>query len=220
MNCLLFLGAGSASAQSPAALTLPTKGHVVADFIPSHYRILADSRTSGDLNHDGRPDLALILFPLVEDTTAYPDNNLPARLLLVLFGTPTGYALAAQTGRAVLCRGCGGMYGDPFQSLIIEKGILRIAHYGGSSWRWRINSKFQYRQNEFYLIGETTDYGRNDGDCPGLDGPSGWNYRDTNFLTGDYEIWRISEECKLLTHKRGKNKPAPLRKLSSYAITP
>lgn len=206
--------------QNAVSPKLPATGHTVANFIPPRYGILAHSRTSGDLNRDGRADLALVLRPLEEDTTTHPDDDLPARLLLVLFGTPTGYSLADQTDRAVLCKSCGGMYGDPFQGLTIEKGTLSIAHYGGSNWRWRINSKFRYQQNGFYLIGETKDYGRNDGDCPGLDGPSGWDYRDTNLLTGDYEVWKISEECKLLTHKRGKNQPMPLRKLGSYAIAP
>jgi len=218
MFLLAGLAGPAAHSQRRASPPLPATGSTVAYFIPPRYGELADSRAVGDLNHDGRPDLALVLRPLVEDTTAYPDEALPARLLLVLFGTPTGYVLAAQTGRAVLCKGCGGMYGDPFAGLTIEKGILGVAHYGGSNWRWRIDSKFRYQQNGFYLIGETRDYGRNDGDCPGLVGPAGWEYRDTNFLTGDYEVWKVSEECQLLAHRRGKNKPAPLRKLGSSRV--
>lgn len=202
------------------AQVVPATGHTLASFIPPGYRVLPEGRATGDLNGDGRPDKVLVLRPLLEDQPDRIDPDMPGRILLILLGTPTGYTLAAQSSRIMLCRGCGGIYGDPFASLDIKNGILTISHYGGSSWRWSITSKFRYQQGSFYLIGETTDYGRAEGNCEGLAGPAGQNYRDTNFVTGDYEVEKISEDCKLLLHKRGKIKPAPLRKLVDYASVP
>jgi hypothetical protein len=207
------------SAQTPKLPAIPATGRTIADFIPAHYDTLDAGRTDGDLNHDGRPDVALALRS-DEEATAESEENLPARLLLVLFGTPTGYTLAAQSGKVLLCKECGGMYGDPFAGLTIYKGILSIDHYGGSSWRWSITSKFRYQQGAFFLIGETSSSGHNIGECPGLDGPPGWEYHDTNLVTGDYETKKISDECKLLINKRGHQKPAPLRRLTDYAVEP
>jgi hypothetical protein len=209
-----------AQAQRIPAPKIPATGQKVADFVPPHYALLADGQASYDFNRDGRPDKVLVLRPLLEDQPDRIDPDMPGRILLILLGTPTGYTLDAQSSRIMLCRGCGGVYGDPFAGLDVKNGILTISHYGGSSWRWSITSKFRYQQGSFYLIGETTDYGRVEGDCEGLDGPAGRNYRDTNFVTGDYEIEKISDDCKLLLHKRGKTKPTPLRKLIDYASVP
>ena len=204
----------------PPTPKIPLAGRTPAAFIPAHYGLLPDGEATDDFNHDGRSDKVLVLRPLLEDQPDHIDLDMPERILLILLGTPTGYTLAAQSNRIVLCRDCGGMYGDPFAGLDVKSGILTINHYGGSSWRWGITSKFRYQQSSFYLIGETTEYGRADGDCDGLYGPAGRNYRDTNFVTGAYEVEKISEDCKLLLHKRGKTKPTPLRKLVDYVSVP
>ncbi|MCC2545832.1 hypothetical protein LJY25_05205 [Hymenobacter sp. BT175] len=216
--CFLPALLAGLSSHAQTAPRIPTTGRTVADFIPARYDTLPAGRAVGDLNRDGRPDVALVLRSKAEEASS--EDNLPARRLLVLFGTPTGYTLAAQSAKAVLCRECGGIYGDPFAGVTISKGVLSVDHYGGSSWRWSITSKFRYQQGDFYLIGETESSGRNDGDCPGLNGPAGWNYRDANLVTGAYEVKKVSEDCKLLVDKKGRSKPQPLRKLTSYAPVP
>jgi hypothetical protein len=205
----------AARAQAPPAAS--EAGYQLADFIPKNYVLPEGNSATGDLNHDRRPDVALVLVPKAEATFQDGDADLPPRLLLVLLAAPTGgYALTAKSSRFILCKDCGGQYGDPFAGISISKGVLEVLHYGGSSWRWGITSKFRYQQNDFYLIGETRNYGRNDGDCEGLDGPAGEDFLDTNFLTGDYEVRKISDECKLLVHKRGRHKPTALRRLADY----
>lgn len=216
--CLVCLSSMLAAAQAFKLPKLPSMGRTEAAFIPAGYEVLDEGRVVGDLNQDGRPDIALALRATAE--TASDGEEYPERLLVLLFATPAGYRLAAQSNKIVLCKECGGIYGDPFAGLTIFKGVLSVDHYGGSSWRWSLTHKFRYQQGAFYLIGETTSSGRNFGECPGLDGPPGWEYHDTNLVTGDYEVKKVSEECKLLVSKRGRNKPAPLRRLTDYTVEP
>lgn len=212
---LLGLAAGTAPAQTRRPLT----GRRVADFIPPHYEALARGRATGDLNRDGRPDVALVLSPRLESKADSTDEEMQNRTLLLLLGRPGGgYVLAARSSRALLCRVCGGMGTDPFVSLTIRKGVLRLEHYSASGWYRRTVAQFRYQQRTFYLIGETRDYGRTGGNCDLLTGPPGWDFREANFVTGTYEVWKISEACKLLAHKRGQHKPGPLRKLAEYVV--
>ncbi|MCR5888214.1 hypothetical protein LRS06_10640 [Hymenobacter sp. J193] len=198
------------------APTIPASGRTAAAFVPAGYALLPEGRATGDLNQDGRPDVALVLRPLAENRPYYDSETMPGRILLVLFATARGYMLAEQANQVMLCKNCGGQYGDPFAGLTIRKGVLVVNHYGGSSWRWGVSSKFRYQQRGFYLIGETTTLGRSSGDCENVAGSPGGEYHDINFVTGAYEVRKISETCQVLVHQRGKRKPAPLRRLANY----
>jgi hypothetical protein len=221
---LLLLTGPLASAQKTLLpLVLPTTGHSPDAFIPAGYSLLPDGQATGDLNRDGRPDVALVLGSKREngaavDTEAANEeaHEAPARYLVVLFGTPVGFALAEQTSLAVLRQDDGGAFGDPFAGIDIAKGVLSISHYGGSSWRWSLTDKFRYQSNSFYLIGETRLSYQNNTDCA----QGNWEMLDTNFVTGEYQVEKESEACKPLLKKRGKNRPKPLRKLADYAVAP
>ncbi len=200
----------AARAQTPLA------GRPARSFIPANYHELPDGRASGDLNRDGRPDLALVLAPTAEDTVAKGDGDsdgLPPRRLLVLLAAPGGgYQLAGQSRRAVLCKGCGGQY-DPFEGLSITNGILSLDQMGGGSQRWGITSKFRYQQGSFYLIGETTS--RTD---PGPECSVG-SSEDANYLTGAYETTTTGTNCEE-TVRRRRLRLRPLCQLASYEPTP
>ena len=203
------------------APVVPAAGPTPASFIPPGYQRLDDDLTTGDLNGDGRPDVVLALGPKAEDATPHDDDNdLPPRLLLVLWRTATGYQLAAQSRQALLCKSCGGAYGDPYAGTEIVKGVLLVHHYGGSSWRWTIDSKFRYQQGGFFLIGETNSDGRPVDQCPNSDYSAGYTYHDTNFVTGAYEVVRVSDTCQLLEHRRGRKKVLPLVPLAKYDPAP
>lgn len=205
---------------SPAAQaqSLPTSAPTPAGFIPKGYYQLPKGRATGDLNGDGRPDVVLALGPVAEK--AQNDDELPPRLLLVLWRTAAGgYQLACTARQAIRCRDCGGVYGDPFAGLDIAKGVLTIYHYGGSSWRWSLTDKFRYQQGGLYQIGDTYAATHIIAEpCPHLAGEHrpGDVFHDTNLLTGQYERVEVSEECKMLENRRGKQPVRPLRKLADY----
>lgn len=222
LGLLLLLTGPVAFAQQTAPLKLPATGRRLTDFIPTGYEILGEGQATGDLNHDGRADAALVLRSKSEDKAtddagaADETAESPPRYLVVLFGTPTGFELAAQASKVVLRKDDGGALGDPFQGIDIVKGVLSISYYGGSSWRWSLTNKFRYQAGSFYLIGETRVSYQNNTDCP----QGSWEMHDTNFVTGEYRVEKNSEACKPLVRKSGKNSPKPLRKLVDYAVEP
>ncbi|WP_201982662.1 hypothetical protein [Hymenobacter rubidus] len=216
LTMLVLLNGPAALAQQTAAPHIPATGRRLTDFIPAGYEVLNDGQATGDLNRDGRPDAALVLRSKAEYKETAETAEAPPRYLVVLFGTPTGFALAAQASRVMLRQDDGGAFGDPFAGIDIAKGVLSISHYGGSSWRWSHTDKFRYQAGSFYLIGETRVSYQNNTDCA----QGNWEMHDTNFVTGEYRVEKESEACKPLVNKRGKNPPKPLRKLVDYAVEP
>jgi len=194
-------------------LKIPVSGKSIKDFIPKDYEI-KDS-ISGDLNKDGLKDIVLVLSHLQEDTFEMDEE--PKRLLLILFKSAVGFKLSGKSSEVVMCRHCGGMYGDPYSQLDITKGVLSIEHYGGSSWRWTETRKFRYQQNGFYLIGSTSNLFWNVQDCDGKGiGEAGKNFKDINYLTGDEVIIEKTEDCKLVKDIKQKQPKKPLVKLEAF----
>jgi hypothetical protein len=109
-----------------------------SNFIPHGYSIL--DTASGDLDKDGFRDMVLILK--VNDESKSGDTTRP---LLLLSGDGKGsYRLLARNDSVVLCKECGGAFGDPYQGLTVKNGYFSIEHYGGSSWKWTRIITFKY----------------------------------------------------------------------------
>lgn len=131
----------AASAIPPAVPVAGPDSVVLRQFVPAGYRIL-DSAT-GDLNRDEFPDKLLALDSVQVEGDTFGSESV--RPLLVLLGDAQGrFTLAARNDHAVLCSGCGGMMGDPYQGLTIKDGYFSVEHYGGSSWRWTRVITFRY----------------------------------------------------------------------------
>ncbi|HEX7904318.1 MAG TPA: hypothetical protein VF487_10595 [Chitinophagaceae bacterium] len=224
MRYLLFsvfmLITGVLLAQNKALSKIPVVGKTIDAFIPAGYDTLAVAQ--GDLNKDKIDDYVLVLQSVNEkntDPSVVDTDSLPARILVVIFKKANQYVLGVKTDKAIMCRYCGGVFGEPFDYVIIEKGVLNIHHYGGSTWRWSETHKFRYQKNEFYLIGETSYLYWNVSNCEALGEFAGTHYKDVNFITGDYEEKKVSDEgCKLLVNKKGKQKILPLKKLTAFSL--
>ncbi|MBL7761016.1 MAG: hypothetical protein JNK08_10015 [Sediminibacterium sp.] len=116
-------------------------------YIPKGFTLM--DTASGYLNKDGYRDLVMILKNDLENEVG--DTSRP---LLLLEGSKDGqYRLFARNDNVVLCKECGGVFGDPYDGITIKKGFFSIAHYGGSSWRWSriITFKFNKEKNQFIL---------------------------------------------------------------------
>jgi hypothetical protein len=116
-------------------------------FIPKGFTLLDSA--SGDINEDGFTDLILILKNHTEvemsDTT---------RPLLILQGSKNKtYTLIARNDHVVLCQACGGVFGDPYASLVVKHNYFSIEHYGGSNWRWTriITFKYDLKTKQYVL---------------------------------------------------------------------
>lgn len=120
-------------------------------FVPKGWEIIG--QTKGDINKDGLEDFMLAIKDIEEDMN---DDKEYSRLLLVLFGTKDKLlTLYVSTGKAILCKRCGGVFGDPFQSLVLKDGELSIEHFGGSTERWGITDFFRWNGKDFILVKET-----------------------------------------------------------------
>jgi len=81
---------------------------------------------------------------VLKDTIEQPEGfDAAVRPLLLYRYLPDGKReLLARNDSLVLCQGCGGIHGDPYEDITFENDTLRISHYGGSSWRWDVTQEF------------------------------------------------------------------------------
>lgn len=118
-------------------------GHEMLDF------------ATGDLNGDKRSDVILILKRTGEDSLSEEDYLRP---LLILTRQVNGQLkLVVRNDSAILCRRCGGVFGDPYQQTEISNNGFRFYFYGGSAWRWTSQYDFTWRpsKNNWMLVRET-----------------------------------------------------------------
>ncbi|MEP7165162.1 MAG: hypothetical protein ABI741_10720 [Ferruginibacter sp.] len=106
------------------------KGYEMLDFI------------EGDLNADKKTDAILILRVRGEDTITTGDLKRP--FLLLIAQQDGKLKLVKRNDNLVMCRQCGGVFGDPYEGLEIIKNGFSISFYGGSSWRWAYTYSFEY----------------------------------------------------------------------------
>lgn len=134
----LCAAAWTAAAQE-RELKVPSE---VAPFVEQGTKAIAVE--SGDLNGDGRGDFILVLEKEnpAKDESGFPVNQRP---LLILLRAPDGkLALEKRNERVIMCSECGGVFGDPFEGIIVGRNTFSVEHYGGSSDRWKYSYKFNY----------------------------------------------------------------------------
>lgn len=118
----------------------------LAPFVPGGQIVIAQARA--DLDADGRDDVLLVLEADREATKGNEPDELPRRLLILRRDASGALQLVKQSEQAVLCRQCGGVMGDPFESVEAKKGSFTITHYGGSAWRWASRYQFNYSRRD------------------------------------------------------------------------
>lgn len=115
----------------------------------------------GDLNGDGRPDVALVTWPKGEFDRRNSDVSLHNYRLLVGFGSPSGGYQLSVDNKALL-RAPIAMDDGPLDADSVEavKGILKLSH-----WLLRGHEVHTLRWdgNDFRLIGYDLDI--SDGSC-------------------------------------------------------
>jgi hypothetical protein len=145
---------GSIYAQQDLKIpALSKNGKTLADFVPRGWSVKA--RAEGDLNKDGRNDVAAILIFDGENSGKEKFEDYPRLLVFLLRQPDDTLQLSAASDQVILGKNMGGVYGDPFQSLKIEHGTVVVNHYGGSREKWGNVYRFRYQEGDWFLIGKT-----------------------------------------------------------------
>jgi len=168
-----------ASAQDEASQfrmpPVPERAAAPEGFVPKGWRLM--EKAVGDLNGDGRADAAVVAAHDAEGSGPEDVWEEPRLLVITLGEESGGLRLSAASDAVVLCRGCGGVFGDPFESVEIERGTVVVRHYSGSRDRWGFTDRFRLQGGRWTHIGATERY------TDTLD-PSYYEQRDANLSTG------------------------------------
>lgn len=108
----------------------------------------------GDLDGDQIPEKVIIY------NTKEPGDLGDLREIQILKKVNGKWTILEKSTNAILDSESGGLMGDPYSGTTIEKGILMISHFGGSSWKWQYTDKYRYQNGHFELIGHTSSSGR------------------------------------------------------------
>lgn len=99
---------------------------------------------SADLNGDGAKDFILVLEDQKPKKSEDDFEEGFRSLLILVRGAEGKLFLAKRNNDIVYCRTCGGVFGDPFDSVEVGLKTFTVHLYGGSAWRWSYSYKFNY----------------------------------------------------------------------------
>ena len=103
---------------------------------------------TGDLNSDGRKDFVLVLSAVVSENAPYEEGAGERSVRLLARGTGGDLYLAARNDLVVLCRNCGGVFGDPFSGVTVRGTRFTVSNYGGSNSRWSYEYTFAWSRRD------------------------------------------------------------------------
>lgn len=171
-------------------------------FVPDGWHILEPVKgdlkiAEGDLNKDEISDIAFVI-----EETSKSEETASRRALLIAFGNNDNtYSFLIRADNAILKADEGGVWGDPFEGISIDRGSLLINFYGGSNWRWYSRYRFRFQDNDWYLIGATLgSY------FTGTTTIDNADEEDYNLLTGDLIEKKTDENGKTMETKSNRGK--------------
>lgn len=163
-----LLAPGTDVAQIQAAVIQGTDPVEAMDFGAKNYLIR-------DINGDRLADILVIVEQnpsLIDYESAEPkpcETYEPGRcwveykgrsLDLFLGQAGGGFALAFSNDKMVMGGDEGGVFGDPLEGFEERKsGAIALHVYGGSAWRWSFTDVMQFRNGDFYVIGQDSYHG-------------------------------------------------------------
>jgi hypothetical protein len=168
----------SVTAQTgPTSIVVPAVANSAAEFVPVGWRLEVGTLQEVDLNADGKPDAAFVISIDTHDADTPAVTFVKHVLVLALREIDGRLHRSMVSDAAVLDGNEGGVFGDPFESLLVERGALVIMHYGGSRDRWGYTHRYRYQNGQWTLIGLTL--GNTDSTDPGH-----FDQKDINLSTG------------------------------------
>ncbi len=122
--------------------------------MPKGWRLEESTLSQADLNGDGRPDAAFVISNGGSGSTGVDEPAIVKHVLvLALRGSDGRLHRSVVSDAAVLDGDEGGVFGDPFQSLEVDHGVVVITHYGGSRDRWGFTHRYRFQNGHWALTG-------------------------------------------------------------------
>lgn len=118
---------------------------------PQGFKILDEKK--GDLDNDGIPEKVIVY-----DTEKETDMG-TERQLYIYKKNNAKWELWRKSVGAILPSQHGGMMGDPFEGISIDRNSIVVNHSGGSRQRWYYTHRFRFQNDSFQLIGATVNFG-------------------------------------------------------------
>jgi hypothetical protein len=103
---------------------------------------------TGDLNADGRKDMILVTSEIVKEDAAWEEGAGERSVLILIAEADGTLRLAGRNDLVVLCRNCGGVFGDPFAGVDVKGTTFTVNNYGGSNDRWSYSYTFAYSRRD------------------------------------------------------------------------
>ena len=150
--------------------------------VPTNYSVIDSA--FGDLDKDGIDELVIAYNTKSKDEEI--SEGVP-RELIIYKKVNTNWTVWQKSMQALYGSRDGGMMGDPFGDISIEKGVLNISQNGGSSWKWSHIDKYRYDGKTFRLIGYVSNSGK---PC------EYWESVDFNLVTGKIIVKKEFENCE------------------------
>lgn len=153
---LLVLCNVTSAQEDHPPLRVPEVVTEAAEFATNGWRLDKEFLKEGDLNGDGRPDAAMVISHGELGVNTKGESTFVKHVLvLALRGDDGKLHRSVVSDAAVLDGNEGGVFGDPFDGLVIERGAVVISHYGGSRDRWSYTHRYRFQNGQWMLIGLT-----------------------------------------------------------------
>lgn len=167
----LFSFMSSKSQENKTAETIQT---------PLSFKFLTE--TEGDLDKDGISEKVIVY-----DTETEVDFGTERQIYIYKKKNDKWYLWKKSVG-AILPSLHGGMMGDPFEGISIERNCIVIKHFGGSRQKWHYTHRFRYQNGGFQLIGATVNFGS----------PCDYFFNfDYNLSNGKINYEKETEDCEI-----------------------
>lgn len=137
-------------------------------------------RAIGDLNNDEIDDVVLVC-----NNGKQGDWGLE-REVRIYKNEGNKWTLWNKSIGPVLGSEHGGMMGDPFLNVKIDEQSIVISHFGGSRDKWGYMHRYQFQNDDWYLIETEIDYGSH---C------EYWETYEYSLTTGNISVLKNSEQC-------------------------
>ncbi|MDL2215202.1 hypothetical protein LJC00_03340 [Dysgonomonas sp. OttesenSCG-928-M03] len=148
------------------------------DFTPRYWKII--DKAYGNLDGENGDEAIIVYNVPTSDKGAFD------RCLAIFRKENNSWTLWHQTTSPIMDNQSGGVWGDPFSGVKIEKRAIVIEHFGGSRQKWQYTHRYRFQDNDWYLIGASSSAGA---PCDYFDS------LDYNLSTGEAIVKYWVEKC-------------------------